>query len=89
MCPTPTAQWCAGPCYPYFRRLFREQTGMSAKQHQMRVRLQRAIDLLVNTEKSIKKIAGLLGFHSAFHFSTQFRQLIDSSQTGFRAAKRS
>ncbi|MDV4155668.1 helix-turn-helix domain-containing protein [Rhizobium brockwellii] len=78
-----------GVSYPYFRRLFREQTGMSAKQYQMRVRLQRAIDLLVNTDKSIKEIAGLLGFHSAFHFSTQFRQLIGSSPTDFRAAKRS
>lgn len=76
-----------GVSYPYFRRLFREQTGMSAKQCQMRVRIQRASDFLVNTDRSIKEIAALLGFHSAFHFSTQFRELIGSSPAEYRAIK--
>jgi len=74
-----------GISYPYFRRLFREQTGMSAKQYQMTVRIQRARDFLVNTDKPIKEIAGLLGFHSAFHFSSQFRQLIGSTPTEYRS----
>ncbi|WP_210262315.1 AraC family transcriptional regulator (plasmid) [Rhizobium indigoferae] len=53
-----------GVSYLYFRRLFRAQTGMSAKQYQMTVRIQRASDFLVNTGKSIKQIVGLLAFHS-------------------------
>ncbi|WP_234636740.1 helix-turn-helix domain-containing protein [Allorhizobium ampelinum] len=53
----------------------------------MRVRIQRAGDFLVNTDKSIKEIAGLLGFHSAFHFSNQFRQLTGGSPTDFRASR--
>ncbi|EPR21314.1 AraC family transcriptional regulator [Agrobacterium sp. TS43] len=73
-----------GVSYPYFRRLFREQTGMSAKQYQMTVRIQRASDLLMNTDKSIKEIAGLLGFHSAFHFSTQFHQLVGYTPSNYR-----
>ncbi|WP_267884786.1 AraC family transcriptional regulator [Rhizobium rhizogenes] len=32
-------------------------------------------------------MAGILGFHSAFHFSTQFRQLIGSSPTDFRTVR--
>jgi AraC-like DNA-binding protein len=74
-----------GVSYPYFRRLFREQTGMSAKQYQMQVRIQRASDFLMNTDKSIKEIAGLLGFHSAFHFSTQFRQIIGCTPSDYRS----
>jgi AraC-like DNA-binding protein len=77
-----------GISYPYFRRLFREQTGMSAKQYQMTVRIQRARDFLVNTDKSIKEIAGLLGFHSAFHFSNQFREMIGCTPTDYRALPR-
>ncbi|MBY5766311.1 AraC family transcriptional regulator [Rhizobium leguminosarum] len=73
-----------GVSYPYFRRLFREQTGMSAKQYQMNVRVQRARDFLVNTDKSVKEIAGLLGFHSAFHFSSQFKNAVGCAPTEYR-----
>jgi AraC-like DNA-binding protein len=77
-----------GISYPYFRRLFREQTGMSAKQYQMTVRIQRARDFLVNSDKSVKEIAGLLGFHSAFHLSNQFRQMIGCTPTDYRSLSR-
>jgi AraC-like DNA-binding protein len=73
-----------GISYPYFRRLFREQTGMSAKQYQMTVRIQRACDFLINSDKSIKEIAGLLGFNSAFHFSSQFRQFTGCTPRDYR-----
>ncbi|QXZ80470.1 AraC family transcriptional regulator [Rhizobium sp. L51/94] len=75
-----------GISYPYFRRIFREKTGMSAKQYQITVRIQRAHDFLSNTDKSIKEIAGLLGFNSAFHFSNQFKQSTDLSPSQFRHA---
>jgi len=78
-----------GVSYPYFRRLFREQTGISAKQYQMTVRIQRARDLLINTDKSIKEIAGLLGFHSAFHFSSQFRSITEATPTQYREQSQS
>jgi AraC-like DNA-binding protein len=74
-----------GISYPYFRRLFREQTGMSAKQYQMTVRMRRARDFLVNSDKSIKEIAGLLGFHSAFHFSNQFHRLTGCTPSDYRS----
>ncbi len=74
-----------GISYPYFRRLFREQTGMSAKQYQMSVRIERARDFLSNTEKPIKEIAGVLGFHSTFHFSSQFRQMTGCTPTEYRS----
>ncbi|TAT71088.1 AraC family transcriptional regulator [Rhizobium ruizarguesonis] len=74
--------------YPNFRRRVREQTGISAKQYQMTVRIQRARDFLVNTDKSIMAISGLVGFHSAFHFSNQFRQMIGCTPTDYRTLPR-
>jgi AraC-like DNA-binding protein len=73
-----------GVSYPYFRRLFREQTGTSAKQYQMTVRIQRARDFLANTDKSVKEIAGLLGFHSAFHFASQFKKTVGTTPSSYR-----
>lgn len=73
-----------GVSYSYFRRLFRERTGVSPKQHLMALRIRRAQDILANTDKSIKEVAGLLGFSSAFHFSTQFQSLVGRSPSDFR-----
>jgi AraC-like DNA-binding protein len=59
--------------YTRFRELFQVHAHTSPKQYHLRLRMNRARDLLLNTEKSLKEIAALLGFHSAFHFSHQFR----------------
>ncbi len=67
-----------GVGYSYLRQGFKARTGVSLKRYHVQVRLQRAQDLLMNTDKSVKEIAGLLGFDSPYHFSTQFK-----SRTGF------
>lgn len=59
--------------YSHFRQAFREQTGISPKQFHTRARLQKAREFLANTTKSVKEIAEILGFHSAFHLSKQFK----------------
>jgi len=59
--------------YSHFRQAFHERTGIGPKQFHTRARLQKARDFLANTSKSIKEIAEILGFHSAFHFSNQFK----------------
>ena len=65
--------------YSHFRQIFKRQTGTSPKQYHLAVRIERASDLMANTDKSLKEIAALLGFHSAFHFSNQFRQIVGLS----------
>ncbi|WP_234851210.1 AraC family transcriptional regulator [Sinorhizobium meliloti] len=53
-----------GVSYSYFRRVFKEKTGASPKQHQMALRIRRTQDILTNTDKPIKEIAALLGFRA-------------------------
>lgn len=62
-----------GVGYSHFRHAFKTRLGVSPKQYHLQVRLQKAQDLLVNTDKSIKEIADILGFESAFHLSKQFK----------------
>lgn len=75
--------------YTRFRELFKIHTHTSPKQYQLRVRLDRARDLLRNTDKPLKEIAQLLGFHSAFHFSYQFRTTQGLSPKAWRKQARS
>ena len=67
-----------GVGYSYLRQRFKARAGVSLKRYHVQVRVQRAQDLLANTDKSVKEIAGLLGFDSPYHFSTQFK-----ARTGF------
>jgi AraC-like DNA-binding protein len=73
-----------GVSYSYFRRVFRERTGVSAKQHLVSLRIRRAQDIFANTDKSIKEVAGLLGFSSAFHLSSQFQLLVGCSPSEYK-----
>lgn len=73
-----------GVSYSYLRRSFRSETGMSMKEFQLSIRIQRAQDLLDNSEMSVKEIAGRLGFSSAFHFSSQFRKLVGHPPSEWR-----
>ena len=59
--------------YSWLRQHFKQRTGLSPKQFHMQVRLKRAQDLLANTNKSVKEIADILGFDSAYHLSAQFK----------------
>jgi AraC-like DNA-binding protein len=70
--------------YSHFRQIFKAQTGTSPKHYHLAVRIERASDLIANTDKSLKEIAAILGFHSAFHFSNQFRQIVGTSPKAWR-----
>jgi AraC-like DNA-binding protein len=62
--------------YSSFRQAFKAQTGISPKQYQLQIRLDKAQDFLANTPKSVGEIAEILGFDSPFHLSKQFRDSI-------------
>lgn len=54
-------------------RLFSRHFGISPKRHYQKVRLQRANDLLVQTDLAIAQIAITTGFAAVSHFSKCFK----------------
>ncbi len=59
--------------YTWFRRTFKEYTGISPAQYQLQMKLNRAKELLTNSNLNISEIAYELGFDSASHFCTFFK----------------
>ncbi len=70
--------------YSYFRQMFRKYTGISPTQYHLSLRIQRAKDLLVSSDRSIKEIAIDLGFESYFYFSRIFKDKTGESPLEFR-----
>lgn len=70
--------------YSYFRQMFRKYTGISPTQYHLSLRIQKAKDLLVSTDKSFKEIAINLGFESYFYFSRIFKDKTGKSPMEFR-----
>jgi AraC-like DNA-binding protein len=70
--------------YSSLRQAFKARTGLSPKQYQLQIRLQKAQDFLANTPKPVGEIAELLGFDSAFHFSKQFKDRVGLAPQAWR-----
>ncbi len=60
--------------YTWFRRMFRQYTGLAPAQYITQLKIQKAKELLTNTNKPIKEIAIKLGFESVDYFSTSFKK---------------
>jgi AraC-like DNA-binding protein len=60
--------------YSYFRKMFKKYTGVSPKQYHIQLKLVRAKELLLNTNKSVKEVCFDLGFQSTSYFSRIFKQ---------------
>jgi transcriptional regulator GlxA family with amidase domain len=63
---------------------FRELTGDSPKNYLMRLRIQRATQLLDTTGESITDIARSVGYEDPLYFSRAFRRLHAVSPSGYR-----
>jgi AraC-like DNA-binding protein len=59
--------------YSQLRQSFPHFGGLGARAFHHQARMRRACDLLANSDLPIKEIADRLGFSSAFHFSTRFK----------------
>lgn len=71
--------------YTWFRRMFRQYTGLAPAQYIAQLKIQKAKELLSITTKTIKEIALDLGYESIDYFSTQFRKQTGQTPTQFRA----
>jgi AraC-like DNA-binding protein len=74
--------------YSWFRKIFKQYTGLPPVQYHMQLRLQKAQDLLTTSSLTVKEIAYHLGFNSRFYFTRLFTQKTGITPTAFRAKAR-
>lgn len=70
--------------YSYFRRMFKNFTGISPRQYCLQLKVMRAKELLLTTNKSIKEISFELGFDSIYYFSRFFKKKVGVTPSQFR-----
>lgn len=70
--------------YSWFRRMFKEYTGVSPAQYQMQQKLLRAKEMLASSQMNISEIAYALRFENAGQFSTFFKKREGITPTAFR-----
>lgn len=68
------------------KRIFKEETGSSIVSYLNQLRMQKAKELLRETDQSISQIAAALGFSNVYYFSVAFKKKWGISPSGFRAA---
>ncbi|MBD2459456.1 helix-turn-helix transcriptional regulator [Oscillatoria sp. FACHB-1407] len=69
----------------HFSHLFKQSTGIAPYQYLLQQRVERAKQLLKQTDQPIIEIAFQCGFNSHSHLSKQFRQLTGMTPTDYRA----
>ncbi len=70
--------------YSWFRKIFKNQTGLSPGQFFTRVKIERARELLADPSLSIKEIAYSLSFDSGYYFGKVFREKTGMKPTDYR-----
>lgn len=73
-----------GFSYSRFRAVFKEQTGMSPRQYQLEIRINRAKDLLTQSDHTVSAISDRLGFCSIYYFSRLFKQRTGLTPSSYR-----
>lgn len=73
-----------GVTYATFRRQFRQLVGLPPAKYRAKRAIDRACELMQQTDLSDKQIAAELGFCDDAHFSKRFRQLTGQSPRSFR-----
>ncbi len=66
--------------YSYFRKMFKKYTGVSPGQYHLQLKIMRAKDLLISTDKSIKEISYEHGFQSIYYFSKIFKKKVGTAR---------
>ncbi|MFD1141133.1 helix-turn-helix domain-containing protein [Larkinella insperata] len=70
--------------YSAFRKAFKRISGLSPNQYHLNLRLNRAKDLLTNTNLTISEISNQTGFESVYYFSKLFKKKNGVSPNEFR-----
>ncbi|MDF7823088.1 AraC family transcriptional regulator [Pontiellaceae bacterium B12227] len=68
-------------------RVFRKATGQTPIEYLVRLRIQKAMEMLRNTDLTITEIALEVGFNDSNYFTRQFRRILGESPRAFRQGK--
>ena len=68
----------------YFRRIFREYAGMSPTEYRMRMKIERAKDLMERSEYSVAELSELLGYNDPSYFCRVFKKVTGMNPTDYR-----
>lgn len=75
----------AGVSPRYLNRLFKRYTGWSIRDYKVKVRLDRAIQLISESSMSLSQVSEILGYTDLYFFSKQFKQHYGVAPSHFRA----
>jgi AraC-like DNA-binding protein len=70
---------------PHYFVIFKRCTGSTPIDYLIRLRMERARELLTTTSCSVKEIAGLLGYDDPLYFSRVFKAVNQITPTQYRA----
>jgi AraC-like DNA-binding protein len=70
--------------YSWFRKMFKQYTGLSPAQYNLQIKLQKAKALLISSSTSVKEIAYLLDFESPNYFISFFKEKTGYTPLAFR-----
>ena len=73
--------------YTYISKLFSEVTGFTIQQYIITHRIERAKELIIYDELSLKEIAYKLHYSSIAHFSNQFKKVTGLAPSFFKSLK--
>ncbi|WP_416151662.1 helix-turn-helix domain-containing protein [Salipaludibacillus sp. HK11] len=72
----------------HLTQLFKEEIGFPPIDYFLRLKIQRACQLLDLTNDSIKEIAFMVGFNDPYYFSRMFKKIISHSPTEYRKTQK-
>lgn len=71
----------------YFSKLFKEETGEGFVEYLTRIRIDKAKELLENSEYTMKEICSMIGYSDPNYFSRTFKKNVGVSPTEFKEGK--
>ncbi len=79
----------AGYSVDHFSRIFLKVTGLRPQHYIIQAKIERACQLLLESNLTISAISEVVGFQDIFYFSRQFKQKVGQSPSQYRKALRS